>query len=37
MIASAEFDGEYVLADRPERLPLTYTIRAHKHGSDPAR
>jgi SAM-dependent methyltransferase len=30
MIESLQFDGEYVLADRPERLPLTYTIQARK-------
>lgn len=30
MVASAEFDGEYVLAREPERLPLTYTVQAHK-------
>lgn len=30
MIESTEFDGEYVLAQYPERLPLTYTIQAHK-------
>ena len=30
MIESNDFDGEYVLADRPERLPLTYTIEARK-------
>lgn len=30
MIESTEFDGEYVLAHHPERLPLTYTIQAHK-------
>jgi hypothetical protein len=30
MVESAEFDGEYVLAQNPERLPLTYTVQAHK-------
>lgn len=30
MIESTEFDGEYVLAQGPERLPLTYTIQALK-------
>lgn len=30
MIQSSEFDGEYVLAQGPERLPLTYTVQAHK-------
>lgn len=30
MVESAEFDGEYVLAQNPERLPLTYTIQARK-------
>lgn len=30
MINSAEFDGEYVLARNPERVPLTYTIAAYK-------
>lgn len=30
MAPSIEFDGEYVLAQEPERLPLTYTIQAHK-------
>lgn len=30
MIESADFDGEYVLAHSPERLPLTYTIQARK-------
>ncbi|GAA1661603.1 methyltransferase [Mycolicibacterium murale] len=30
MIDSTEFDGEYVLARNPERLPLTYTIAARK-------
>jgi len=30
MIESTEFDGEYVLAQNPERLPLTYTIQACK-------
>ncbi|WP_197382738.1 class I SAM-dependent methyltransferase [Mycolicibacterium mengxianglii] len=30
MVESTEFDGEYVLAKNPERLPLTYTIQAHK-------
>ncbi|ANW64766.1 methyltransferase [Mycobacterium sp. djl-10] len=30
MIESTEFDGEYVLARNPERLPLTYTIAARK-------
>lgn len=30
MIESTEFDGEYVLARNPERLPLTYTIQARK-------
>jgi SAM-dependent methyltransferase len=30
MIQSSEFDGEYVLVDGPERLPLTYTIQARK-------
>ncbi|BBY27025.1 class I SAM-dependent methyltransferase [Mycolicibacterium sediminis] len=30
MIESSEFDGEYVLARDPERLPLTYTIQARK-------
>jgi SAM-dependent methyltransferase len=30
MVESTEFDGEYVLAQHPERLPLTYTIQAHK-------
>lgn len=31
MTESAEFDGEYVLAESPERLPLTYTIQARKN------
>jgi SAM-dependent methyltransferase len=30
MVESAEFQDEYVLAQHPERLPLTYTIQAHK-------
>ncbi|MGH3640793.1 MAG: class I SAM-dependent methyltransferase [Mycobacterium sp.] len=30
MVESTEFDGEYVLAQNPERLPLTYTIQARK-------
>jgi SAM-dependent methyltransferase len=30
MVPSTEFDGEFVLAENPERLPLTYTIQAHK-------
>lgn len=30
MVESAEYDGEYVLAQNPERLPLTYTIQAQK-------
>lgn len=30
MIESTEFEGEYVLAEHPERLPLTYTIQARK-------
>ena len=30
LIESTEFDGEYVLAQNPERLPLTYTIQACK-------
>ena len=30
MVESAEFEGEYVLAEHPERLPLTYTIQARK-------
>lgn len=30
MVDSADFDGEYVLAQNPERLPLTYTIQAQK-------
>ncbi len=30
MIESSEFEGEYVLARNPERLPLTYTIQARK-------
>ena len=30
MIESTKFDGEYVLAQNPERLPLTYTIQALK-------
>jgi hypothetical protein len=25
-------DGEYRLVDRPERLPLTYTLQARKPG-----
>ncbi|ANE78367.1 methyltransferase [Mycobacterium adipatum] len=30
MVESAEYEGEYVLAQNPERLPLTYTIQARK-------
>lgn len=30
MIPSTEFDGEYIMAGGPERLPLTYTIQAQK-------
>ena len=30
MVASPDFDGEYVLASGPERLPLTYTLQAVK-------
>jgi SAM-dependent methyltransferase len=30
MIESSEFDGEYVLAQNRERLPLSYTVQAHK-------
>lgn len=30
MIESVEFEGEYVLAQNPDRLPLTYTIQARK-------
>ena len=30
MIESTEFAGEFVLADGPERLPLTYTVQARK-------
>jgi SAM-dependent methyltransferase len=30
MVESTDFDGEYVLAQNPERLPLTYTVQAHK-------
>lgn len=30
MVKSTDFDGEYVLAQQPERLPLTYTIQARK-------
>ena len=30
MVESTEFDDEYVLAQNPERLPLTYTIQALK-------
>lgn len=30
MVESAEHDGEYVLAEHPERLPLTYTVQAVK-------
>lgn len=30
MIESTEFEGEYVLARNPKRLPLTYTIQARK-------
>ncbi len=30
MIESADYEGEYVLAHEPERLPLTYTIQARK-------
>lgn len=32
MVESAEHDGEYVLAEHPERLPLTYTVQAVKPG-----
>ena len=28
MVPSPEFDGEYILAADPERLPLTYTVQA---------
>lgn len=30
MSESTDFDGEYVLGQNPERLPLTYTIQAQK-------
>ncbi len=32
MVASDEFDGEFVLAEGRNRLPLTYTLQAVKHG-----
>ena len=30
MIESSQFEGEYVLAHEPDRLPLTYTLQARK-------
>jgi len=32
MIPSADFEGEFILAEDRDRIPLTYTIQAVKHG-----
>lgn len=34
MVASPDHPGEFVLADAPERLPLTYTLQARKGPAD---
>jgi hypothetical protein len=36
MVPSTEHPGEFVLAERPERLALTYTLRATKRSTPSA-